>query len=87
MLRAVMRHSFHPDFVQEFLGVLFAILGILILILLAPGILVNYLTDRLPSHPHGLAFVAASARDWLTWVISLFFWGGCVAMCIKVKKQ
>jgi len=63
------------------------ILGLVLLIVLAPGMLVNYFTGRLPGHPHGTAFIHDSAGDWVTWVISLFFWGGCLALCLKVKRE
>lgn len=55
---------------------IFVMVVLALILVLAPGMLVNLLLDRFAETPEG--FIKASIGDELTWGISLFFWL-CVA--------
>lgn len=56
--------------------------AVIVMMLLAPGMLINLIFDRFAEHPDG--FVMASMQDYFTWVASLSFWG---AVYIKGKER
>ncbi len=59
------------------------IIPLAILIILAPGLLLNQILGRFQHAPHG--FLDASIRDWLTWVVSMAVWTVLVFLWSKVK--
>lgn len=53
-----------------------AAIAIVVILLLAPGMLVNLLLDRFADSPDG--FIGASVKDEATWIVSMVFWTGLV---------
>ena len=49
-----------------------AVIAIVLILLLAPGMLVNLMLDRFIDSPDG--FIGASIRDKPTWIVSAVFW-------------
>lgn len=63
---------------NEALGMLIgaaAALFLIVCLILSPGILLNYITERLPvPKEKTAAFLQACMQDQLTWIVSLSFW-------------
>jgi len=61
------------------------IIPLAILVILAPGLLLNCMIGRFHNAPKG--FFDASVRDWPTWVISISTWALLLFLWSRVQKD
>lgn len=66
-------------------GIVQDIVPLAILVILTPGLLINYIFGRFQHAPQG--FLDASAYDWPTWIMSIAVWAALLFLRSRIKKH
>ena len=60
------------------------ILAVVVLAILSPGLLLNWMTGRFENNSDG--FLLASLQDWVTWAVSLSAWASLALLIFKLRN-